>query len=158
MSRQSELFTFLLFCLVLAPAVSIAEGPIKDGPVRLMVRTIAAYPEARKGPRIDARLKDISWKLESLPYKSFSLDSSRQIKVKMKKKRVLKLPDGQQLTLRLLYKNEKKLGIWIDWLDKAGMQLLNSKIHLGCSDPVLAGTDNPDGSASLLAIALSGKK
>lgn len=103
---------------------------------------------------MDKRLGDIKSKLETLPYGTFSLRSSQRVEVPVKKKRIIKLPDGQQLTMRLLYRNERKLGIWIDWLDDAGMQLLNSKIHLQCTEPVLAGTDNSDGSAMLLAIAL----
>ena len=156
MSKEMRFNVALVLCVLLLPLALQAEGPIKKGPVALMVRTIDAYPDKKGGgPRIDTRLKDISWKLEDLPYQTFSLESARTVKVKMKKKRVVKLPDGQELTLRMAYKNEKKLGIWIDWRDRAGMNLLNSKIHLGCSDPVLAGIDNPDGSASLLAIALA---
>ena len=156
MNKQVELVTVLLLLLFLSPLVCVADKTIKDGPVVLKVSTIDAYPKkSSEGPRIDVRLHDISKKLEDLPYESFSLHSSQKIKVKAKKKRVVRLPDGQKLTLRLSYKNENKLGIWIEWVDKAGMKLLNSKIHLGCSDPVVAGTDNTDGSASLIAIALA---
>lgn len=147
-------FVLLSMCFLCFDSVLHAE-PIAQEDVYLRIETInASTGEGDANAKIDKRLKKISWKLENLPYKNFELKSSQKVQVPLKKKQIVRLPNGQELTLRLLYKNDTRLGIWINWLDKSGMQLLNSKIHLGCTDPMVAGTDNTDGSASLLAIAL----
>ena len=146
-------FVLLSMCFLCIESVVQAE-PVPQEDVYLRIQTInASIGEVDGDAKIDKRLKKISWKLENLPYKKFELQFSEKVQVPLKKKQLVRLPNGQELTLRLLYKNDTKLGIWINWLDKSGMQLLNSKIHLGCTDPMVAGTDNTDGSASLLAIA-----
>lgn len=132
-----------------------ADDVVGVAPSHVRVRTISATGDIKKDPlTIDPALQDLAKKFSDLPYAQFSLLSSQKVKVPLKKLQKVTLPEQQTLTLRLIYRNERKLGIWLEWMDTQGMQLLNSKIHLHCTEPVLAGTDNTDGSAQLLAVAL----
>lgn len=127
--------------------------------VTLRVRTInALHSNSSAGvpgeKEIDGRLRDLQDRFESLPYNKFTLRSSELVDVPLKRKSSVRLPDGHTLTFRVLYRNEKKLGLWLDWLDDMGMMVLNSKVHLNCHDPFLAGTDNVRGGGLLLAVAV----
>ena len=147
---KNFLTCLILMCLALPVQ---AEDHDETKEVTLSVRTIkASNAGAATKISVDKRLNDLESKLEDLPYKEYVLRSSQQVVIPIKHKQSVHLPEGQNLDMRLLYLKKNGLGLWLNWNDKAGMNLLNSRIHLNCREPVIAGTDAPDGGAYLLAV------
>ena len=99
----------------------------------------AAKPAS--GQAIDEGLDDISSKLKNLRYKHFKLVCNQQVEVPLMKKRTVYLAEGNSLTVRPLYIDEDKVGLWLRWLDGAGMRVLDTRVHLHDGESVITGTD-----------------
>ena len=121
--------------------------------VTLKVCTISARNEKRAEPHIDSNLERLSSKLKELPYDTFTLKSSEDVVVPVEEIRKFILPDNHELSIRLLYLNHKRLGIWLEWKDEKGMSLLNTRLHLNCTEPVIAGTESSNEEGLVLAVS-----
>lgn len=159
----------LLFTLLIVSLSQIASAYAEDqhadvpqnvepSAVKIYVRTIEASQhidgERQDGESasIDPSLSDISHKLNRLPFQSFRLVGSKEQELSLKRKDTLKLADGQSLTFRPLYTDNKRVGLWLSWRDRAGTDILNTRVHFDCGDSVLTGTDSSPDGGMILAI------
>lgn len=101
---------------------------------------------------VSAELQDISSQLQQLPYNRFSLLAVEEVPVPLRKRQWIKLRDGSNLGLRLLYQEEMKAGISLNWRDRSGNEILNTKMHFDCHSPIVTGTNKGEKGASVLAI------
>ena len=146
-------------CLLLLPALVFAG---EDNQVTVSIKSIACSEEKAAGDgklTVDPQLQGLKKKLKDIPYKDFNLACSKSVVIPMKEKQHLTLDDGDKLSLELLYVDEERVGLWIDWRDPKGMQLLDTRMHFGCHETMLAGADGGEDSNSgkVLAIAITEK-
>lgn len=144
-----------LFCLT-----SLALADAEDRDVSLVVRMIKASGVMEKNrdhhsaPEIDARLDDIKINLEQLPYRKFSFISTIEVPVAMRKRKTIRLPGANVLDVRLLYIDKDKTGMWVQWSDKEGSEVLDSRLHFYSGESVVVGTDATDDAAYILALGI----
>ena len=147
-----------LFLAVLLPVLLSAEEGGSNVTLRVRtVRAAGAPPPAENtehGYSIDRRLEDVRSKLLQLPYRSFKLLSTLDVPVSLLKKTTIRLDDGQLLNVRLLYSNGKRVGMWVRWSDKDGLELLDSRMHFSCREPMLTGANSTKDSAMILALGV----
>jgi len=118
--------------------------------------------EQLKAPRsrrlyIDEALADLEPKLQALPYRSYKVMTIREIVLPVDKQQSLKLIGGQTLNLRLLYADKARVGMWLNWLDKKGGVLLDTRLHFNRDEPMLTGTESSKKCGTLLALEVVGK-
>lgn len=167
-------FGLVLSVLLSVPAPAWSEDEVSD--VTLHMRTIKANgaiqqresapraqglaaPEAAPSPalEIDGRLADLKSKLSRLPYTNFRLLSTHDVPVLLRRKTTIRLDNGQLLNVRLLYADAERVGMWVRWSDKDGMELLDSRMHFKCDEPVVTGATNTTDSAVILALDVERK-
>lgn len=128
-----------------------AEEVLSDcSSVKVFVRTIKAsdpldersMESLASEMEIDKQLEDLSTKLEKLPFRSFRLIASREEELGLRKKETLSLPNGQTLTFRPVFLNNKRVGISLDWKDSDGAGILNTRVHFDPEESLLTGTDS----------------
>ena len=167
MSRPSlrslcvTLFSTLL-CAAAPGMELIAECEAEEsGSVNVFVRTIQASepvpadpPEGQdiQSPKVPAELSDLSVKLAQLPFSSFSLLASKNETHFLKKRETMQLPNGQTLTFRPMYMDNKRVGLWLNWRDSDGSEILNTRVHFDADDSVVTGTDCAGNKGLILAI------
>ncbi len=151
-------FASALWCS--APSRAEERGD-EASDVTIFVRTIEATApvkdessDVNDNPvvHIDQTLKDLQPKLVQLPFSSFKLLASKEEHVLLRKKQTLHLPNGQSLALRPMYMDHKRVGVWLNWKDTSGTDILNTRIHFDADDSVLTGTDCSHDSGLILAI------
>jgi hypothetical protein len=151
-------FVSALWCF--SPA--LAEDRVEEASdVKIFVRTIEATDPIETESsnetnesvvRIDQALRDLQPKLMQLPFSSFKLLASKEEQVSLRKRETLHLPNGQSLALRPMYMDHKRVGVWLNWKDTGGADILNTRIHFDADDSVLTGTDCPLNAGLILAI------
>lgn len=151
-------FVSILWC----SSPVLAEDRVEEASdVKIFVRTIEATDPIKTESsnetdesvvRIDQGLKDLQPKLMQLPFSSFKLLASKEEQVSLRKRETLHLPNGQSLALRPMYMDHKRVGVWLNWKDTGGADILNTRIHFDADDSVLTGTDCSHDSGLILAI------
>jgi hypothetical protein len=53
---------------------------------------------------------------------------------------------------RPIYMDQRKVGLWLNWKDRDGSQILNTRVHFNSQDTVLTGTDCSHNEGMILAI------
>jgi hypothetical protein len=102
--------------------------------------------------QLDPELRDIEGSLSNLPFARFQLLASKNETITIKQKNSLQLPNGQKLTFRPMYMDNKKVGLWLNWRDKDGSEILNTRVHFDANDSVVTGTDCAHDQGLILAI------
>jgi hypothetical protein len=102
--------------------------------------------------QLDPELKDIESRLINLPFSRFQLLASKNETITIKQKNSLQLPNGQKLTFRPMYMDHKKVGLWLNWRDKDGSEILNTRVHFDSNESVVTGTDCAHDQGLILAI------
>jgi hypothetical protein len=157
------LLSILTPSLLLSHSVPVAKAE-DSGTVVVSVRTIqasepikgASAPQgAASSPKMPTELKDIEGKLAQLPFSSFMLLASKSETHTLKKREMMRLPNGQTLTLRPMYMDDKRVGLWLNWRDADNSEILNTRVHFDSDDAVVTGTDFPDNRGLILAIKAS---
>lgn len=153
-------FRFLCLCFLLIPALAFGQ---QKNQVTVKIQSIACSEEktsAEQAFTVDSKIHKLTKKLKDVPYQNFSLACSKSVVIPIKEKQDLTLDDGDKLSLELLYVDEERVGLWIDWRDPQGMQLLDTRMHFGCHETMLAGADGGDdsNSAKVLAISITDKQ
>jgi hypothetical protein len=127
--------------------------------VNVRVRAIHAESSAPIGEQSSAKritrcsqLNDIDAKLKKLPFKSFSLLSSQSQRIELMKRGTIFLAGGNELTIRPLYAESGKVGLWMRWTDGAGAKVLDTRLHMAMGESMVAGADAGQDSATVLAI------
>lgn len=146
-------------CSGLASIASAAADDALAEAVTIRIRSIRAETAAHGGEADAAKvincarsLNDIDGKLRKLPFLSFSLVSSRSETIELMKKETLFLSGGNELTIRPLYVEKGKVGLWLRWIDSAGAKVLDTRMHLATGESMVAGADAGDDAATVLAI------
>ena len=101
---------------------------------------------------VDSSLEDLQAKLTHLPFNNFRLLSLREELITLKTRDSLQLPRGQTLMFRPIYMEAHKIGLWLNWKDKDGSEILNTRVHFDSKDTVLTGTDCSHNEGLILAI------
>jgi hypothetical protein len=125
--------------------------------VRVVVRTIQATGAkdnvpSSKEPSLDPSLADLKQKLSMLPFSSFKLIGSNEEEISLKRKEVVRLPNGQTIAFRPMYMNKERVGLWLSWRDTDGNDILNTRLHFDADESVLTGTDYPNNEGRIIAI------
>lgn len=160
----SSFFRFLALpiSLIALSAVAPCLGNCEESAfVSVSVRTIQASEPLEgeppsdsqlEAPKIPAELSDVSAKLMQLPFHSFQLLSSKNETYEIKKRERMQLPNGQMLTFRPMYMDNKRVGLWLNWRDGDGTEILNTRVHFDADDSVVTGTDCAGNKGLILAI------
>jgi hypothetical protein len=150
--------------LLWAVSVAAEESAQDTSTIKLSVRTIQASgpseqhsSDETQGARdrqihVDGALNDLQPKLAHLPFSHFHLLSRKEETITLRKKNSLQLPNGQSLVFRPIYADTRKVGIWLNWRDKDGSEILNTRLHFDSQDSVLTGTDCAQNEGLILAI------
>ena len=139
---------------------SISQDALAEA-VTIRVRAIKAETsapgeeETNKVINCEHSLHDIDRKLRKLPYRTFSLVSSQSEKIEMMKKETLYLTDGNELTIRPIYADGGKVGLWLRWIDGSGAKVLDTRMHLATGESMVAGADAGQDGATVLAIDIN---
>jgi hypothetical protein len=142
----------ILALLLVGGAINKSVADQKSG-ITLRVRTIKAVSGGNESPALVSKeLSDISRQLAALPYTKFSLLSSNEVDVPVKKRGWLKLKNGDGLVFRMLYRENGKAGISLAWHDSNGSEILNTKLHFECHNPIVTGTNSGERDGVVLAI------
>ena len=160
--KSVGVITFFAITLV---QVNLARAEDQPSQVIVDVRTVRAEnrlngADEQANPSIDSHLQDLRDKLERLPFRQFRIVGSERVKLPLKRKGTLVLVGGQTLTIRPLYMENEKVGLWFKWLDSQGTQILDTRMHVVPGESFLAGTDITDNESSsdngvILAIGVS---
>lgn len=113
--------------------------------VSLEVRTIKAANVERQRPGtflVDERLADLRQKLQQLPFNSFELLEKHNLTAPVKRRSELQLSRGNRLTVRPLYHDGEKVGMWLKWRDGRGEVVLDTRMHFMSDEAMLAGTED----------------
>lgn len=165
-ARPTFVSTFTLLLGVLAVDARAADGDLSPTTVTLSVRAIqATSPVQQEKPgvenltakeatsaQLDPELKDIEARLINLPFSRFQLLASKNETITIKQKNSLQLPNGQRLIFRPMYMDHKKVGLWLNWRDKDGSEILNTRVHFDSNESVVTGTDCAQDQGLILAI------
>lgn len=146
---------------LLVPSGRAEHSHTQPTTVTISVRTIQATEpthhhanDTEKSPALHlaSSLQDLEARLSNLPFSNFQLIASKEETLTLKKKNSLQLPNGQSLTFRPVYLEDRKIGLWLDWRDKDGSEILNTRVHFDSNDAVLTGTDCAADAGLILAI------
>ncbi|MBN8550366.1 MAG: hypothetical protein J0M12_13720 [Deltaproteobacteria bacterium] len=163
---RSFLFVFALMA-VLSPGKALSEDPLHETTSLLVhIRTIrASHPieveatehEKSDAPapgkvKFDSRIVDLASKLNKLHFRCFKLISSQDEVIPLGKRETLSLVEGNQLTLRPLTLDSKRVGMWLKWQDSSGMQVLDTRMHFDLGESMVTGIDGAADSGLILAI------
>jgi hypothetical protein len=131
-----------------------AEG---SGTVRVLVRAIQASSPttdtASLSPLVlEDAIADLQPKLAQLPFRAFKLLSAKQEQLEVKHQETVTLPNGQTVSLRPMFAADHRVGLWLNWLDTDGSEILNTRLHFDTEDSLVTGTDSSQNEGLLLAI------
>ena len=150
----------LLLCAVSFKSAYADEGKGEITEIKISVRTIQAtnpLDSGQDGQEIQAahvpeEISDLAPKLSQIPFSSFSLLESKEQIISLGQRETMQLPNGQSLVFRPMYMDNKRVGIWLNWKDKDGDEILNTRVHFDADDSVLTGTECAHQQGVILAI------
>ena len=149
-------FVLFLSALSLSPS---SEAQAMPRAVVVEVRTVEASGAIPQAPQslspvsvVDSRIEDLRVKLQKLHYASFKLLGTQSQIVPLMQKGSLVLANGHSLTVRPLYIQPNRIGLWLKWLDRSGMEVLDTRLHFDPGESMLTGTDSEGDKGVVLAI------
>lgn len=147
------------FILLLVFSVSLFAEESKS--INLKIESIECRDRQKKLIESDKivihdSIRALKPKLKKLPYKSYHLDSVANVSLPSSERQEVKLKNGDMLALELLYFDNERVGLEIDWRDESDMKLLQTRMHFDQDDTMLAGAaDEESMQAKVLAISLA---
>jgi hypothetical protein len=105
--------------------------------------------------QVDSRIGDLTPKLGKLNYANFRLVGFQEKIVPLKKRENIALGGGHLLTLRPLYLEDQRVGMWLRWLDSNGSEILDTRMHFDSNECMLTGTEAKAQTGIILAINAS---
>jgi hypothetical protein len=157
-------YTFYSLATFFFPLALIADAPATHSTckqVHVQARTILASKpisgdvvSTSIAKQVDSRLSDIESKLNKLPFAEYRLLVDRSFVVPLMKRRSVTLSDGQLLTVRPIYANEERVGVWLKWQDQDGAEIIDSRLHFDCNQPFLTGMERNDDKGLILAVTV----
>ena len=171
MTKILSRIAFVVFVLSTAHS-AVAETDHEKGEVTVRVRAIRAsemFPDRQQrkaagGLEIDPLLEDLQEKLRKLHYRKYVLLDTKEKTILMEQKEIIDLVDGNELTLRPIYikaiepGNGHRVGMWIHWTDRAGTEVLDTRMHFSCGENMLTGTEGTGDTGLVLAIRVTPKE
>lgn len=152
-------FAFLIcFALLLTPLPLLAKEKPQCKDVKIDVRILRGTGAGGEHHPLSPRLQDLAPKLEKLPYGSYELLAAKTETVPIAAKRIIPLSDGHQLTLRPLYVQDERIGMWIKWTRKDNdhdMDIIDTRVHISCEEDMLTGLEENQEQGLLLAVKVS---
>lgn len=149
---------FVVCSGIMSISSMIAQDSVAES-VTVRVRAIRAETAAPGGEsnehktiHCERALRDINAKLKKLPFRTFTLVSSQAETIELRKKETLYLAGGNELTIRPLYSEDGKVGLWLRWIDHDGAKVLDTRMHLATGESMVAGADAGEDAATVLAI------
>lgn len=100
-------------------------------------------------------LQDIAQKLGQLPFRNFQVIDTKQKVIEVSHRDKISLHGGYELSVRPLYIDNEKIGLWLRWTDGRGMRLVDTRMHITPNDTVITGADGGGDSGDVLAIKVS---
>ena len=117
--------------------------------ILVSVRVVEASEALPEGPHshnckvsLGEGLEDIRSKLQKLNFKSFKLIDKGSLVVPLLQKARIALIKGQSLTVRPLYAEPGRIGMWLKWIDSEGMEVLDTRMHFDPGESMITGTDS----------------
>jgi len=145
--------------LLVCTAVAEKRGKSVVVKVRSLAATDMYKPSYRQSVNrkivVGHRIRDLKSKLEKFYYQKYRLLGKRKEVVPISSRRTLNLVDGHTLTVRPMYIEEKRVGMWLRWNDNKGVNVLDTRMHFDSGEPMLTGTDLGGGKGLILAISVS---
>lgn len=105
--------------------------------------------------QLDERLEDLRPKLSHLHYASYRLLAEKSVVIPITSRKVVNLSKGHKLTVRPLYANDERVGVWMKWKDGDGMEVIDSRMHFQCNEHMLTGLETNEDKGLVLAIQVS---
>ncbi len=150
---QIKLFRKSLLALVFIFSIALLATSIyAEQEIMLTVRTVSA--SVKKQNFINEKLQDIKHKLKKLPFNHFDIRYATNVQVPVNEEKKINLSDGHILLLKVLYKEKKKIGLRVNWLDKAGLELLNTQMHFNSKEHMMAGVEQGAKQGLILTISV----
>lgn len=106
----------------------------------------------RLGIVVDKEISDLTPQLSKLPFTHFSLLESETERIPLKSKSLLRLMSGDTLAVRPLGFENGKYCVWFKWMDKAGVRIIDTRLHLEPGRSMLTGTDGSNDTGTIIAI------
>lgn len=103
---------------------------------------------------IDPALQDLTGQLQQLPFKTFTLSEERSGRFDMMSKGTLRFASGDRVQVRPLYEEDGRVCLWFRWTDGAGVQVLDTRLHVEPGTSILAGTESSDDKALVFAVGV----
>jgi hypothetical protein len=147
---------YIFALLILVPRSSYSEN--SRGVVNVRLRAVVAegyvrnVKEARSDRVVGANIEDLADKLLKLPYTRYTLGSEEEITIPYQKKEMISILPGQNVTIRPLFIDKRKICLWMKWEDSDGMKILDSRMHFRVGESMIAGTEQTDESGIVLAV------
>jgi hypothetical protein len=155
--------SFVALACLLVPSPGLSEGR-EERPehssesITFRVRTVQAMenlsPEQVSSEErvVDSNLGDLKDKFNKLPFRTFKLVDTQERQVTLKKRELIRLPNGDSLAVRPLHLDGEKISIWLKWQDKSGASILDTRLHFHCGESMITGTDGTSDNGLVLAI------
>lgn len=86
------------------------------------------------------------------PFHNYRIKYMSQISVPVMEKEKFLLSDNESLDLRVLYCEQKRASLWINWKDEAGRELLDTRVHFNKNEPLIAGIEEGEFKGKLLLL------
>ena len=172
--KASEIGIFLttaaalafIFSLLIALNAFADPGKALTGNVMVHVRAVQAMDptngsddnetQAQAGSdseiKCDRSIADLRSKLQQLSYKRFRLVDNEKRLIGLTHRETIALSGGETLTVRPLYVDRNRIGMFLDWQDRKGATILNTRMHFTPGESVLTGTDHGTDTGMILAI------
>ena len=100
-------------------------------------------------------LRHLKDKFQEIHFKEFNLESAQTISIPLNQKQQLTFKNGDTLELEMLYLENERVGLWIDWKDSSGMKLLDTRMHFDSTETMLAGAECEENKGKMLAVTVT---
>ncbi len=107
---------------------------------------------------MSSALTNYKEKLLEFPFDRFQLVHSSNIQIPIMKREQIVLDSGEKMELKASYCESGRAGLWLQWLDQDGAELINTRLHFDQHEPVIVGAEKDEFSGRLLMVRLVDKK
>jgi hypothetical protein len=117
--------------------------------IKLRIRVIEATGKHSSSNEVvvDNESRDLETALRALPFANYQIIDNQAIEMAARQRQVIEIANADTLGVRLQYLTPNKIGIWLNWHDSTGVELLNTRMHITKDMPVVVGADAPEGQA-----------
>ena len=121
---------------------STANKVLNTRLVQVHVRAVRGQNDPNGHGYCDDRLSDIKDKLKRLHYQNFRLVADEDRSIALNRRTTINITPQSTLTLRPLYMEDGKIGMWIKWRDSEESSLLDTRVHLVPGQSMLIGAED----------------